>query len=273
MILNYTSNILLIMKLERLFFLITFGIFFLLLSMKVSLAKDIDFGIANYLPISDKDVKEGNIVSSTSQGFFLSTIAYDPKVVGVISNSPAISFDINQSNTDIKRYQVVSTGTVGVLVSKVNGPIQKGDLITSSSIAGVGMKATRAGFVLGTSLDNFTSGKQNDVKRIHVIINLRYATVKSTVRSSLFDIANLSALAWTDDPLTVFKYLMAALVILASVLLGFYAFGRVAGKGVEAIGRNPLAVRIIQMGIIFNVIITVAIVGAGILVAFLILTL
>jgi len=59
---------------------------------------------------------------------------------------------------------------------------------------------------------------------------------------------------------------------MAAQLLGFVAFGRVAGRGVEALGRNPLAARVIQLGIFLNVFITVAIIAAGILVAILILT-
>lgn len=250
----------------------TFVIIFFILPLKSLFAKDTDFGIANYLPINDKNIREGSIISSDSQGFFLTRIPYDPKIVGVVSNSSAISFNINQSDKNVQRYQVVSTGTVGVNVSTVNGNIAKGDLITSSNTPGIGMKANKAGFILGTSLDSYSSKNANEIKRIHVVLNLKYATTKTTVRSSLFDIANLSALAWTDDPLTVFKYVVAALILIFSIILGFYLFGRLASRGVEALGRNPLAGRMIQLGIIINVLITIAIIGAGIVVAFFILT-
>jgi F0F1-type ATP synthase membrane subunit c/vacuolar-type H+-ATPase subunit K len=63
------------------------------------------------------------------------------------------------------------------------------------------------------------------------------------------------------------------IVVLGSMILGFLSFGRAAAKGVEALGRNPAASRIIHLGIIFNVAIVVAIALAGLAVAFLILRL
>ena len=66
---------------------------------------------------------------------------------------------------------------------------------------------------------------------------------------------------------------MAAAVVLASFILAFMTFGRTAAKGVEALGRNPSASRIIHLGIIFNVSIVIVIVLAGLTVAFLILKL
>jgi F0F1-type ATP synthase membrane subunit c/vacuolar-type H+-ATPase subunit K len=57
------------------------------------------------------------------------------------------------------------------------------------------------------------------------------------------------------------------------MVLGYFSFGRAAAKGVEALGRNPSASRVIHMGIIFNVAIVVAIALAGLGVAFLIIRL
>jgi len=44
-------------------------------------------------------------------------------------------------------------GRVPTKVSLENGPIRPGDLITSSSQAGVGMKATKPGRVIGVALE------------------------------------------------------------------------------------------------------------------------
>ena len=76
-----------------------------------------------------------------------------------------------------------------------------------------------------------------------------------------------------EGPGPLFKYIMAAIVVLGSMILGFLTFGRAAAKGVEALGRNPSASRIIHLGIVFNVTIVVAIALAGLVVAFLILRL
>ncbi|MGI5826506.1 MAG: hypothetical protein ACOX50_03780 [Patescibacteria group bacterium] len=85
------------------------------------------------------------------------------------------------------------------------------------------------------------------------------------------DILKLSSLATYEEPRTVFKYVMAALVVVLSFVLGFLSFGRVASRGIEALGRNLLAGKMIQFGIIVNVAITIAIVASGLGVALFIL--
>lgn len=239
---------------------------------KLTVAQEADFGLAQLLPIVDKKVSAGDIVSSTNQGFILSKKTYDSAVIGVVSDKPAISFDIKETDSAIKRYHVITTGTVAVKVSAVNGPIKKGNIITSSAIPGVGMLATKTGFVLGVSLENFSSDKANEVGLVNVVLNLRASSSQAGIKTRLIDVGNLSALALLEEPLTAFRYLIAALVVIFSIILGFYAFGRVAGRGVEALGRNPLAARVIQLGVVLNVFITIAIIGAGILIAILILT-
>jgi F0F1-type ATP synthase membrane subunit c/vacuolar-type H+-ATPase subunit K len=83
----------------------------------------------------------------------------------------------------------------------------------------------------------------------------------------------LAVLPTKDSPSPIFKYIVAAFVVLGSFVLGFLSFGRTAAKGVEALGRNPSASKIIHLGIIFNVGIVVVIVLAGLTVAFMILRL
>lgn len=245
---------------------------FLVLTISVDSQQQVTFSIPNYVPISEK-IKDGNIISTSNKGFHLSKKSYDLDVIGVIALRPAISFDLRLPKGETPRYPVVSTGTVGVNVSTINGQIKKGDYITTSAIAGVGMKASQTGAVIGTALEDFTSKNPKEIKKISAVLTIRHVRFKPTLKSNLIDLLNISAIASADEPLKVFKYIMAGLVILSSVLLGFYAFGRVASVGVEALGRNPLAARLIELGIVFNVAITIAIIAGGIVVAFLILRL
>ncbi len=260
-------------KMFRIFLTVLFSIVFILsLSLKNTVAQEADFGVAQLLPIIDKKVSAGDIVSSTNKGFTLSRKPYDQAIVGVVSAKPAISFDVNETGSNVKRYYVVTTGTVAVKVSTINGVIKKGDLISSSAIPGVGMLASKTGFVLGASLENFSAKKPEEVGLVNLVLNLRASSSQAGIKSRLIDVSNLSALALLEEPLTALRYLIAGLVVVFSIVLGFYAFGRVAGRGVEALGRNPLAARIIQLGVALNVLITIAIIGAGILIAILILT-
>jgi F0F1-type ATP synthase membrane subunit c/vacuolar-type H+-ATPase subunit K len=226
-------------------------------------------GVARMIAIKDKTVKNGHILSSTDKGAILSSLSYDPQVIGVVSRDAAIILN----STGESGVPVISVGTVYILVSAKDGPIKKGDLITTSTIPGVAVKALKSGYVLGTALEDYTSNNPKQADLIAAELNLHYFNSKSTLAGTLSDILKIALLPTKDSPTPIFKYIVAAIVVLGSFVLGFVSFGRTAAKGVEALGRNPAASRIIHLGIIFNVGIVVVIVFAGLTVAFLILRL
>lgn len=256
-----------------LFSLFLFLFFTLVLPSKI-IAQEISLGIANYFQIPDKNVKDGSIVSSSLKGYYLSNVPYDSAMVGVVTTNPAVAINLEESK---QAYPVISSGNVQVLVSSINGDIKKDDPITSSQVAGVGMKASKTGFAIGTALDGYSSKNTKAVGKINISMNLHYSFAKLSdgqgARANLRDIANLSMLATYESPIAVFKYVVAAVVILLSFVLGFLSFGRVARSGIEALGRNPLAGRMIQFGIFLNVLITIAIIISGIAIAYFVLRL
>lgn len=233
----------------------------------VNIENDTSFGVANNVPIRDKIIHDGDIVSTSPKGFVLTRIPYDSSMSGVVSNNAAIIFVLSGEEAT---YPVVTSGTVQVNCDNKE-TIRKGDLVTSSAVPGICTKATQAGYVLGSALEDFQP-EINDGK-LRVSLNIHYVTPSFTLSGSLTDIFKLSALASYEQPLTVFKYVIAAIVVIASFVFGFWYFGRIAKTGVEALGRNPLASRMIQMGIIINVVITVAIIGAGLILALVIIRL
>ncbi|HSW87733.1 MAG TPA: hypothetical protein VLF89_02340 [Candidatus Saccharimonadales bacterium] len=256
------------------FFILVLFIFLGFYSLQAvhAAAKDVQgaatLGIAQMVEVNSKNVQDGSILSSSKQGAELSTIEYDPQVLGVVSRDAGILF-----NTDENGVPVISNGTVYVLVSTKEGPIKKGDSITSSTIPGVGVKAVTAGYVLGTALEDDTNPDAKKIDKIAVDLNLHYFNSKPSFSGTLSDILKVALLPTKDAPAPLFKYIVAALVVLGSFALGFVSFGRTAAKGVEALGRNPAASKIINLGIIFNVVIVITIVIAGLTVAFLILRL
>jgi F0F1-type ATP synthase membrane subunit c/vacuolar-type H+-ATPase subunit K len=224
-------------------------------------------GVARVVTVKDKNIKDGSIMSNSSNGIVSSTTPYDPQVIGVVSRDAGIIMN-DDSNDD--GVPIISEGTVYVLVSAQQGAIKKGDLITTSTIPGVGVKALKDGYVLGTALEDYTDPKPG---LIAAEFNLQYFNAKPTLAGSLTDIFKLVLLPTKDSPAAIYKYIVAAFVVIASFVLAFLSFGRTAAKGIEALGRNPAASRIIHLGIIFNVGIVVVIVLAGLTVAFLILRL
>lgn len=243
---------------------------FLLTTPCVSYAQDPFTGIAHNVPIQGEKIEDGDIISFSSKGYFLTKSPYDPKIIGIVDLKPAIHVDIKSA---LKTYPVVSNGTVYVKVSTVNGPIKKGDPITSSEFSGVGMKAVQPGFVIGIALEDYQNTDAKKVGLIAVSTSLHYASGLKGIGNSIFDIFKLGTIATYEQPSVVFKYLVAAIVVLLSFVMGFISFGRLAALGIEALGRNPLASRIIQFGMIINVTITFAIIGTGLAVAYLVLKL
>jgi hypothetical protein len=228
-------------------------------------------GVARMVEVEKKDVKNGSILSNGPVGLaVLSTVAYDPQVLGIVARDAAII--VSNANAE-KSVPVIANGTVYVLVSSKNGAIKKGDLLTSSTIPGAAVKADKDGYVIGSALEEYANTDTKAVGTIAVELNLHYFNSKPTFIGSLSDIFKIALLPTKDSPTPIFKYMIAGGVALTSFVLTFMTFGRSAAKGVEALGRNPAASRIIHLGIIFNVGICVVITFVGLTVAFLILRL
>jgi F0F1-type ATP synthase membrane subunit c/vacuolar-type H+-ATPase subunit K len=232
---------------------------------------DVTLGVAKVVEVKEKDIKDGSIISTAEKGLILSNLSYDSQVVGVVARDAAIL--LNNSREGASGVPIISTGQVYMLVSSKDGVIKKGDLLTTSTMPGVGVKAIRSGYVLGTALEDYTDPNPKKVDKIVVDMNLHYFNSKPTFPGSLSDIFKIALLTTREGPSSIFKYIVAAIVVLGSFVLGFMTFGRTAAKGVEALGRNPAAKSIIYLGIIFNVSIVVVIVLSGLTVAFLILRL
>lgn len=227
-------------------------------------------GIARIVEISEKNIQDGSVLSTTQKGAILSNMPYDSQVIGVVSRDAAIIINPHNSQNGVP---VISVGTVYILVSAKDGNIKRGDLLATSTMPGVAVKAVKSGYVLGTALEDYSNSNPKQTDKIAVDLDLHYFNSKSPLPGTLSDILKVAMLPTKEGPSPIFKYIVAALVVIASFVLGFMSFGRTAAKGVEALGRNPAAARIIQLGIIFNVTIVVVIILAGLTVAFLILRL
>ena len=149
------------------------------------------------------------------------------------------------------------------------GNIKKNDYITSSTTPGVGIKATANGYVLGTALEDYSS---NDTGTIFVNVNPHINTSLNTTKSrNIYDILKNARQSASLSPLEALRYVVAGIIALLAFVLGFAYFGKVAQKGVEAIGRKPLAGMVIESSVILNVLLTALIIIVGLGVAYLIL--
>ena len=214
--------------------------------------------IATYHKIEHANVIDGYIVAAIKDEFVITNEAYQPNIIGIVNKQAAI--EIRLSN-DPDSYPVSTNGQTYVLVSLANGDIKKGDYITSSPIEGVGMKATVPGPIIGVALEDASNPDESTISKI--LINIQkdynvepYFAFGSTSMNPLF-----------GQGFEFIKYLLGAIVLIISLLFSFLYFGKLSMKGVEALGRNPLAARRIQAGIILNVIMAISICLIGLVTA------
>ncbi|MDD5416249.1 MAG: MerR family DNA-binding transcriptional regulator [Candidatus Daviesbacteria bacterium] len=128
-------------------------------SMEDGISK-IENGSLNEVSPSSTINPQNTTLNPPSSTVEKSSKPYDNKVVGIISTKPAITLQnkpgLNSDKPGLSTKPVALAGRVPVKVSTENGIIEKGDYLTSSSIPGVAMKATRPGQVIGKALEAFS---------------------------------------------------------------------------------------------------------------------
>jgi hypothetical protein len=222
------------------------------------------------VPVDGNAGKAGDIVSFTDNKFVLSSKIGDSAMVGVVVEDPATSFE----DTNMTQYKFITPeGDVLVNVSGKNGSIKEGDFITSSDIPGVGVRALESGQVLGVALEEYMPNNPEDIGQIYVQLGIKTSFIDKTASKNLLDTLKNSLTSPFMTPIEALRYLLAIAVVFASFVIGFSSFGRITGTSVEALGRNPLAGSAIRKVIFFNFLLTFIIMGIGLAIAYLILTL
>lgn len=114
----------------------------------------------NYYTI-DPTIGAGDIVaidSSIEAGVRKASVPYQRDVLGVVSNQPAIT--LGEQKQWPRSVPVALVGRVPVKVSVENGVVKAGDKLTvSARYPGYAMKATRAGRIVGTAIDDFSTNE------------------------------------------------------------------------------------------------------------------
>ncbi len=252
--------------------ILLFIVIFSFIFAQITYAQNIFPGVASYVKIQNQSVRNGDIVATNGQNYILANQEYSAQIAGVVVLDPAVSIDLTQ---DENAYPLVTTGKAFVNVNTSNGEIKIGDIITSSKTAGVGMKATQPGYAIGTAQENYNESNKSRVGSILVSLDTQFAypPAPGSGGSKFLEIFNLTAAASYQQPSVFIKYAIAAMVVIVTFIIGFFTFGRIASNGITALGRNPLAARIIQVGIVLNVLIALAIVFSGLFLSYLIIRL
>lgn len=253
----------------------------------VVMAQNLQFNIARTIFIEDKNAVDGDLVSlSTKQESLLrSAKTSDERMFGVLVANPVMVY------RTLSTLPVARDGDAMVNVTTLGGAIAVGDYITSSGIAGKGQKAEGiAGYMIGIALNSFDGkgaktsadfqGKKYPMGRIKVSIGIGPAspvvtkaaggilgTLKQIATAVVFNIST------SKQSERIIRYILAVLIAIVIFYISYRTFGSNVTKGIEAIGRNPLAKGSIQAMITLNIILLVISCLSGVALALVIISL
>ncbi|MGE5041732.1 MAG: beta strand repeat-containing protein [Candidatus Levyibacteriota bacterium] len=142
---------------------------------------------AEYFPSTDSSITAGEVVTADSNDPATASIkrsasAYDNKILGVISSNPAFIGNAH-SESDPNAKLVSLQGQVSTSVNNENGIIHKGDYLTTSSTAGVAMKASKPGLMVGRALEDFTG----TTGTISVLVSVAFADPNDALSHMILD--------------------------------------------------------------------------------------
>lgn len=143
-------------------------------------------------------IDQGSVVSvdgTIDGGARKSTKAYDSTVLGVISTNPGMVLSGSAgAGTPVL---VALSGRVPVKVSNENGNIAVGDYLTSSSIPGVAMKATKAGAIIGTAMTGYAGDDVGEV-----VVFVKNGVSNGAKLAEVMSGLDVSSDAYSSDVLT-----------------------------------------------------------------------
>jgi hypothetical protein len=162
-----------------------------------------NYDLAEDYPTKDSDVTAGDVLSidQSSDGHVQkSNGTYDTNVIGIYSEKPGFRLSQTDATGTDKNVPIALAGRVPVKVSSENGAIHKGDYLTTSSVAGVAMKATKPGQAIGKALEDYSG---DGTGNILVFVNVSFADPKKQLANIITDdngniaISNISSTSVT----------------------------------------------------------------------------
>lgn len=244
--------------------------------------------IASSFPIAGP-VEDGDILSFDveTETYTRSLKQSDESVFGIVVDDPVLEFSTNQVLPDGR--PVVRVGEAVVNVSTLKGIIEAGDLVTTSSVAGLGEKAPvgEPTYLVGVALEDmrFASTARTDLPgtvrfgRVPVALRMGQhipGAEKDTQTASSTQPLATGPGSVDEKGLQYFmliRYVLAATVVVVSILIALRSFGGALAQSVISVGRNPLARSSIMSMMLWNslFILIVSGVGLGIGVAIIVL--
>ncbi|HSE60866.1 MAG TPA: hypothetical protein VLA88_01070 [Candidatus Saccharimonadales bacterium] len=199
--------------------------------------------------------------------------------VTITEDSSLLSVTNGQKN----QVQVATSGTAQVIVSDINGKVARGDHITASPIAGVGMKATgnvrivgvAQGDVGGSSKQKYKDkdGKEHEVTlgQVPILINVAYyfkEPDKTLIPQAVQNLANaLAGKVVSPVPILISAGIFVIMVIVVASII--YSMIK---SSIISVGRNPMSQAAVYRGVVQLSALVIVILGVGLSAMYLVLT-
>ncbi len=121
---------------------------------------------------SNENLHPGELVATSGNSSVVKTTnAYQASAIGIVSTQPHQVLGSGDGG-----YPIALIGRVPTKVSTEGGSIAVGDPITASSLAGVGMKATASGRIVGVALQAYSAGGTGTIE---VFVNPGWFTLSN----------------------------------------------------------------------------------------------
>lgn len=239
-----------------------------------SFAQEVNLSIATTYTIADPNAVSGDVLCFDHEGrgqLNRCNFESDDRIYGVLADKPQVVLRGTAEQKPLARQ-----GNTVVNVSTVNGNIDAGDYVTSSEIAGKAEKATQvSGWVIGRALKAFTLNdgtkstyKNKQISTGEIPVALSIGPAEILPKGNILDKLGILLLKNVQAPggaATFIRYVTAGLVTILVAAFAFSNFGRNITKGVESVGRNPLASRNIQFIVIINIVLIAVVTIGGII--------
>ena len=204
---------------------------------------------------TDEEPPIGSIVSlaeDTDDEVKLSTAENADNMVGVVANENHSMISLSGMQED--EVPIATDGTFDVLVSDINGEVNRGDHIAASPIAGIGMQATSNTRVVGIAqrdltidngeVDTYTDaeGQEHEVLlgEVPAMINVAHYFVEpeqTIIPAAIQEISNAIA-GRHVEPLPIIISSIIFIVTLIAVASIIFSMIR---SSIISVGRNPMS--------------------------------
>lgn len=199
---------------------------------------------------------------------------------------------INDGNSLIKlvgtqdsRVQVATSGSVGVLVSDINGPIKRGDHITASPIEGVGMRAASNIRVVGIAQADLTqdrgrmevytdeNGDEQPILlgEVPVQINISYffdRPENTIIPATIQNVANAIA----GRPIKPLPIIISAIIFIVTLVAVSSIVYSMIRSSIISVGRNPMSQSAVYRNVLQLTALVLGILSVGVASIYLVLT-